>query len=52
MTLGDGAVPNEALVRCIHATGYAGWYTLENPVGPNHMEDILRQARLLRSWLR
>lgn len=52
VTLGDGAVPNEALVRCIHATGYAGWYTLENPVGPNHLEDILRQARLLRSWLR
>ncbi|HRR33567.1 MAG TPA: TIM barrel protein [Kiritimatiellia bacterium] len=49
-TLGTGAVPNEAVVRLVHESGYRGWYTLENPVGDDILADVLRQANVVRSW--
>ena len=50
VTLGLGAVPNEKIVRAVGATGYDGWYTLENPVGDTY-NDTVRQAALVRAWL-
>ena len=50
VTLGAGAVPNERIVRTLCASGYAGWYTLENPVGDTY-EDTVRQVAVLKSWL-
>lgn len=49
-TLGAGAVPNEAVVRHVHTSGYGGWYTLENPVGDDILADVRRQAGVVRSW--
>ncbi|MDD2461465.1 MAG: TIM barrel protein, partial [Kiritimatiellae bacterium] len=49
-TLGTGAVPNEAVVRLVHKSGYSGWYTLENPVGDDILEDVRRQAGVVRAW--
>jgi len=49
-TLGTGAVPNEAVVRLVHKSGYRGWYTLENPVGDDILEDVRRQAGVVRAW--
>ena len=49
-TLGLGAVPNERIVKTIGATGYDGWYTLENPVGDAY-NDTVRQTALLKAWL-
>ncbi len=43
-------VPNEKLVRTVNASGYGGWYTLENPVGDT-FEDTVRQISVLKSWL-
>ena len=50
-TLGLGAVPNEKVVKSVHADGYDGWYTLENPVGDTY-NDTVRQTALLKSWLK
>lgn len=49
-TLGTGAVPNEAVVRLVHKSGYRGWYTLENLVGDDILEDVRRQAGVVRAW--
>ncbi len=49
-TLGTGAVPNEAVVRHLHKSGYCGWYTLENLVGDDILADVRRQAGVVRSW--
>ncbi len=49
-TLGLGAVPNERIVKEVSATGYDGWFTLENPVG-DVLNDTVRQVALLKSWL-
>ena len=49
-TLGTGAVPNEAVVRLVHKSGYRGWYTLENPVGDDILADVRRQAGVVRAW--
>lgn len=49
-TLGLGAVPNERIVKSVAASGYDGWYTLENPVGDVY-NDSVRQVALLKAWL-
>ena len=49
-TLGTGAVPNEAVVRHVHKSGYDGWYTLENLVGDDILADVRRQVGVVRSW--
>ncbi len=49
-TLGLGAVPNETIVKRVNASGYAGWYTLENPIGDTYT-DTVRQVAVLKSWL-
>ena len=49
-TLGLGAVPNEKIVKAVAASGYEGWYTLENPVGDTYT-DTVRQVAVLKSWL-
>ena len=49
-TLGTGAVPNEAVVRHVHKSGYGGWYTLENLVGDDILADVRRQVGVVRSW--
>ena len=49
-TLGLGAVPNEKIVKTVSASGYDGWYTLENSVGDTYT-DTVRQVAVLKSWL-
>ena len=49
-TLGLGAVPNEAIVKEVAASGYEGWYTLENPVGDTY-NDTVRQVALVKAWI-
>ncbi len=49
-TLGLGAVPNEKIVKAVNASGYEGWYTLENPVGNTYI-DTVRQVAVLKAWL-
>ncbi len=49
-TLGLGAVPNEKIVKTVAASGYDGWFTLENPVG-DVLNDSVRQVALLKYWL-
>lgn len=49
-TLGAGAVPNEAIVRHVHKSGYSDWYTLENFVGDDTLADVHRQADVVRAW--
>jgi len=49
-SLGLGAVPNEQIVKSVAASGYDGWYTLENPVG-DVLNDSVRQVALLKAWL-
>lgn len=51
VTLGQGAVPNEKIVRTVSAAGYGGWYTLENPVGDTY-DDTRRQIGRLKAWFR
>lgn len=51
VTLGLGVVPNERIVRKVAASGYDGWYTLENPVGDTYI-DTVRQTAVLKAWLR
>ena len=50
-TLGLGAVPNEKIVKTVSASGYDGWYTLENSVGDTYT-DTVRQVAVLKSWLK
>jgi sugar phosphate isomerase/epimerase len=50
-TLGLGAVPNEKIVKTVAASGYKGWYTLENAVGGDTYTDTVRQVAVLKSWL-
>ena len=51
-TLGLGGVPNEQIVRAMHAAGYTGWYTLENTVaGADTYTETVRQVAVLKSWL-
>jgi sugar phosphate isomerase/epimerase len=49
-TLGLGVVPNEKIVKTVSASGYEGWYTLENSVGDTYT-DTVRQVAVLKSWL-
>jgi sugar phosphate isomerase/epimerase len=49
-TLGTGAVPNERIVRTVDASGYSGWYTLENTVGDTY-DDTVKQVKVLKTWL-
>ena len=49
-TLGLGAVPNERIVKEMAASGYDGWYTLENSVGDTY-NDTVRQVSLVKAWL-
>ena len=49
-TLGLGAVPNEKVVKSVSASGYDGWYTLENAVGDTYI-DAVRQVAVLKCWL-
>lgn len=48
-TLALGAVPNEKVIKTVHASGYDGWYTLENPVGDTYL-DTVRQVAILKAW--
>jgi sugar phosphate isomerase/epimerase len=50
-TLGLGAVPNEKIVKTMAASGYKGWYTLENTVGDAYTDSI-RQVAVLKYWLK
>ena len=50
-TLGLGAVPNEKIVKAMAASGYNGWYTLENTVGDAYTDSI-RQIAVLKYWLK
>ena len=50
-TLGLGVVPNERIVKTVNASGYTGWYTLENSVGEDTYTDTVRQIAVLKSWL-
>ena len=49
-TLGLGAVPNEKIVKTMAASGYTGWYTLENAVGDTYT-DTVRQVAVLKYWI-
>jgi len=49
-SIGLGAVPNEKIVRYLAAKGYDEWFTLENPVGPDWLDDFKRQIAVLRKW--
>lgn len=50
VSLGLGVVPNERIVKAMSASGYDGWYTLENPVGDVYTDSV-RQTAVLKSWL-
>lgn len=50
VSVGQGAVPNEACVRVARANGFDGWYTLEHPVGDT-LDDVRRQIGVLRTWI-
>jgi len=49
-TLALGGVPNEQIIKTVNASGYDGWYTLENPVGDTYL-DTVRQVAVLKAWL-
>ena len=51
-TLGAGAVPNAELLRLVGDLGYAGWFTIENPVGDDYLTDIVRQRNYVLECLR
>ena len=51
VTLGLGAVPNEEVVKTVSASGYDGWYTLENLVGDDAVADAHRQIAVLKFWI-
>jgi hypothetical protein len=44
-------VPNEKIVKTMAASGYKGWYTLENTVGDVYTDSI-RQVAVLKYWLK
>ena len=48
-TIGLGPVPNGEIVRTVAASGYDGWYTLEDLVG-DRLEDVVRQVAMVRFW--
>ena len=50
-SLGEGAVPNEDVVKGVAALGYDDWWTLENLVGADTLADARRQVGVLRGWL-
>ena len=50
VTLGEGQVPNEPIVRFMRGNGYRDWITLESPVGADLFTDVKRQVARLRSW--
>ena len=50
VSLGLGSIPNRDIVRFLHGSGYMGWYTLENLVGDDLMEDLVRQVAAIRLW--
>lgn len=49
-TVGLGCVPNAEIVRTMSARGYDGWYTLEDLVGDDRYEDVVRQVAMVRFW--
>ena len=49
-SLGLGAVPNAELVKTVSEWGYSGWYTLENPIDPDRLEDVRRQVGVVTYW--
>ncbi len=51
VTMGLGAVPNEEVVKAVSASGYDGWYTLENLVGADAVADANRQIAVLKFWM-
>lgn len=51
VTMGLGAVPNEEVVKAVSASGYDGWYTLENLVGADAVADAHRQIAVLKFWM-
>jgi len=51
-TLGTGAVPNAEVIRLVGDLDYAGWYTIENPVGDDCLADIVRQRDFVLGVLR
>lgn len=50
-TMGEGQVPNEAVVKRLIAAGYSGWFTIENPVGADTLKDVLRQMDIIQDWV-
>lgn len=50
-TMGEGQVPNEAVVKRLVAAGYSGWFTIENPVGEDTLKDVLHQMDVIRGWV-
>ena len=51
-TIGLGSVPNAKIVRTMASRNYAGWYTLEDIVGEDRYEDVIRQVAMVRHWCR
>ena len=51
VSMGLGAVPNEEVVKTVSASGYDGWYTLENLVGDDAVADAHRQIAVLKFWM-
>jgi len=51
-TIGLGSVPNAEIVRTMAASGYDGWYTLEDLIGDDRYEDVVRQVAMVRHWCR
>ena len=50
--LGLGGVPNEEIVHYVAASGYDGWYTLENTAkGAEVYIDTVRQVAVLKTWV-
>lgn len=50
VSLGLGSVPNGEIVRTMNAKGYDGWYTLEDIIGKDRYEDVVRQVAVVRFW--
>lgn len=52
VTLGRGRVGNRDFVAALRGLGYGGWFSLENLVGDDELEDAARQSGVLRFWFR
>ena len=52
VVLGEGAVKNEQIIRQLRQSGYDGWLTLENPVGPDIFVATKEQIATVRAWWR